>query len=75
MGPVRPLSIKLDLLAVYSGRDGGRLTGVLGGPMLRSRPVLSSGGNEGGGMALGAILCLRIEVHLSAEAASVGGRV
>ena len=34
MGPVRPLSIKPDPVAVYSGRDGGRLIGILGGPIL-----------------------------------------
>ena len=54
MSPVRTLSIKPDP-AVYSGRDGERLVGVLGGPILESRPVLNAGGNEGGGMALGTI--------------------
>ena len=71
MSPVRTLSIKPDP-AVYSGRDGERLVGVLGGPILESRPVLNAGGNEGGGMALGTILHLRSEVHHLAEAASVG---
>ena len=70
--PVRPLSIKPDPVAFYAGQDGGRLIGIQGEPILESRLVLSSGGNEGGGMALEAILHMRIEVHHMAEAASVG---
>ena len=72
MGPVRPPSIKLDPVAVYSGQDGGRLIRIPGEPILEARLVLSSGGSEGGGMALKAILHMRIEIHHMAEAASVG---